>query len=282
MPYDSIAIVGVGLIGGSVGLAARRRGVAREVVGIGRRTESLQVAANLGAITRATTNLAEGVRDAELVMVCTPVDDVVTHVRQAAAANQRSALISDAGSTKERIVEELERTLPRDVRFIGGHPMAGSHASGPAQADGDLFVGRTVIITPTERTSPDDAAAITAFWSALGARVVSLSPPEHDRAVAAVSHVPHLVAATLIQSISSDDLPLAAGGLRDATRIALGDPELWRQIVLSNRSHIAAGLERFQLAAQKLRDVLESESGDELLAMLTNARQIRQTLKENA
>lgn len=279
MAYDSIAIVGVGLIGGSIGLAARRRGLAREIIGIGRSSASLAAAVEVGAVTQTTTNLADGAQAAELIVVCTPVDDIAGHVRQAAAANQCCALITDAGSTKATLIEDLDRTLPADVRYVGSHPMAGSHARGPAEADADLFLDRAVIITPTERNSPADVEQVMAFWAALGARVVSMSPREHDHAVAAVSHLPHLAAAALMQTVRESDMPLAAGGLRDTTRIALGDAELWKQIVLSNRGEIVAALGRYQTELQELSRVLEAGDGEALLALLRSAQRARQMLE---
>jgi len=279
MTYDTIAIVGVGLIGGSIGLAARKRGLAGEVVGVGRREAGLQAALEIGAVTRTTTDLSKGVRSAEIVVVCTPIDDVAQLVRQAVANNETNALITDAGSTKAAIVAELERTLPPGVRFVGSHPMAGSHASGPAEADADLFVDRAVIVTPTSLTSEDDVQDVSRFWSALGANVVTMSPSEHDRAVAAVSHVPHLVAANLVNSVPADDLPLAAGGLRDATRIALGDAELWKQIVLSNRREIQAALSRFQGQMDLLHAALEAGDAAGIQDLLSKARELRRGLE---
>lgn len=277
-PWKTVAIVGVGLIGGSIGLALRKRKLAERVVGIGHRQETLDEARKLKAIHHGTTDVAEGVRDAELIVVCTPVDAIVDHV-VACAAHAPAALIADAGSTKAHIVESLDEQLPRGARFVGSHPLAGSEKTGPQHARADLFEGRVVVVTPTRRTARGDAQAITQFWETLGARVVSMTPVAHDAAVAATSHTPHVVASALAAATNLRDLPLVAGGWLDTTRIAGGDEELWRQILLDNRENTLAALQRFQASLTDFRAALEAADGAKLKQLLKQGRKRREQAK---
>lgn len=270
--WNTVAIVGVGLIGGSIGLGLRRRGLAREVVGVGRRPESLRTAQQLGAVDRTTLDRSEAVAEAELVVVCTPVGRIAADVRAAAAVSRKQALITDVGSTKAQIVAELDGALPGGARFVGSHPLAGSEKNGPAAADADLFVDRTVVVTPIDSTREDDLAAIGDLWASLGARVVKLSPADHDRALAATSHLPHLVAAALAATTSPDDLPLTASGWADTTRIASGDPDLWTQIFLSNQAQVLAALGRYQDSIGQLRRAIESGDDGDLVRLLAEAK----------
>lgn len=273
--WNTVSIVGVGLIGGSIGLALRTRGLAGRVVGIGRRQQSLDTALQIGAIDSATTDLAQGVAEAELVVVATPIERIVEHVRQVAAACPVAALITDAGSTKGEIVAELERALPKSTRFVGSHPLAGSEKHGPIEAKVDLLSGRVVVITPTAATPPDVRERVEEFWTDLGARVVTLSPELHDERLAAASHVPHLVAALLARATPVEALPFVAGGFRDTTRIAAGDPELWAQILLANRSEIIKAVAPFEAALSELRSALERADGAAIRRVLMEAKSKR-------
>ncbi|MEX2139295.1 MAG: prephenate dehydrogenase [Pirellulales bacterium] len=273
--WDTVAIVGVGLIGGSIGLALRERKLARQVVGVGRRPESLQKAKAAGAVQRATQDLAEGVRDAELVVVCTPVRSIARHVREAAAACPEGALLTDAGSTKSSIVRQLNGALPRSVAFVGSHPLAGSEKIGCEHARANLFDGRVVVVTPTRKTREEDLQRTADFWSALGASVMVMSPAAHDRALAATSHLPHLVAAALARSTSEQDLPLTAGGWRDCTRIAAGDVELWTQILLDNPDNLLKALGRLERSLAGFRAAIERGNERRLDRLLKEAKRIR-------
>lgn len=281
--YDTVAIVGVGLIGGSIGLALRERGLATTVVGIGRRNASLKAAQARGAVSSTTTDLEKGVADAELIVVCTPVAQIAHDVLAAAQACPENSLITDAGSTKADIVSAVEKTsaksrLERGVRFVGSHPLAGSEKNGALNATADLFDGRVVVVTPTRKTAADDLAAVSDFWSALGATVLHMSPVDHDRAMAATSHVPHLVASVLSAITARADQPLCATGWRDTTRIAAGDPELWRQIFLANRANVLKSLARFEKSLNSFRTAIEREDAARLERLLSEAKQIRDAL----
>ena len=278
--FNRVAIVGVGLIGGSVGLAIRRRRLAREIVGVGRRAASLRKAKSRGAVDRTTTDLESGVADAELVVVCTPVGSIVGRVRRVVAACSPGTLITDAGSTKVEIVRAIDKYLAKGhlvegVHFVGSHPLAGDHRTGPEHAREDLFDGRTVVVTPTSNTRKADVTTLRKFWTALGAEVVVMTAREHDRAMAATSHMPHGVAAALAVATPEKHLPLAVTGWLDTTRIAAGDPELWQQILMANRKNVLEALSRLEKSTAELRTALEREDSGRLKVFLTKAKRSR-------
>ncbi|MCE9546502.1 MAG: prephenate dehydrogenase/arogenate dehydrogenase family protein [Planctomycetia bacterium] len=274
-PYDTVAIVGAGLIGGSIGLALRERGLARHVIGIGRRAESLKLALDRGAVSRVTQNLAEGVADAQLIVVCTPVESIVEHVTAAAAACRAGALITDAGSTKRQIVNALSGRMPRGVRFVGGHPLAGGEQSGPLAARADLLIGKTVVLTPTSANTSADRRDAATFWLALGANVIEMSAAAHDRAVATTSHLPHLVAAAMAAATPQKLLPLAAGGWQDTTRVAAGDVDLWMQILRTNRADVLKSLGEFGKVVASFDSALRKNDDKKLAQLLRQAKRIR-------
>ena len=277
---DTVAIVGVGMMGGSIGKSLIERKIANRVVGIGRRTASLEAAAQARAVTSTTTDLVNGVKQAELIIVCTPVEMIAQQVREIAQACPAGALITDVGSTKAEIVAEIGADLGRGVRFLGSHPLAGGEKLGVAHARSDLLDGRTVVICPSATSAERDTAErdiglLSDFWAALGADVRSMTPEEHDRALAATSHLPHVVSAALAASTGDDDLQLTSTGWFDTTRIAAGDPALWRSIFDSNRANVLKALARFEKTLGSLRSALERSDDDELLKILEKAKQNR-------
>jgi prephenate dehydrogenase len=277
-PLRNVAIVGVGLIGGSIGLALRQRGLAENVTGIGRRQVSLRIARRVGAITHTTIDLAKGVADADLVVVCTPVGRIVADVREAAEHCPPGILITDAGSTKQAIVAELDARLPRQCRYLGSHPIAGSERAGPNAARADLFEGRVAILTPTKNTRAEDFDLLENFWQGLGSVVVQMSPEEHDRALAATSHLPHMAAAALASVVSEQYFRLAGPGLLDGTRVAAGDPLLWKQILLQNRENALAALEQYGASLSALHTALRNRDEAELTRILSTAKKNRDAL----
>lgn len=272
--YERIAVLGVGLIGGSIGLAARERGIAQEIVGIGRRQASLDRAVRRGAIDRASLEV-DAAAGANLIIAAAPVEQIVPLVRRAAAAAPE-AILTDAGSTKGEICRELSDDLAD--RFVGSHPLAGDHRRGPDHARGDLLVGRTVVVTPTEATPASLTEQIVEFWQAIGAKTQVMGPADHDRALAATSHLPHLVAAALASSTPETWLPLAATGWADATRIAAGDPDLWTQIFASNRESLLEALDRYDEQLDRLRNAVEKRDWQAAGDCLTHAQRIRDAL----
>lgn len=273
--WDTVAIVGVGLIGGSIGLALRERQLARRIVGIGRRELTLQIAKDVGAIEESTTDLRQGVAEANLIIVCTPVGLVVDHVRRAAEHAPSGALITDVGSTKQQIVSELSDDLGREIRFVGSHPLAGSEKAGPAQAQGNLFSGRLVVVTPTAQTRREDIDCLVGFWESLGARVRQMPADEHDQALAATSHLPHLTAAALAAATPLENLPFVAGGWLDSTRIAAGDVDLWTQIFESNADNVIAALGRFEQKLAAFRAAIQHRNQSQLSELLSEGKQRR-------
>ncbi len=278
--WNCVAIIGVGLIGGSVGQALRSRGIVARVVGFGSRPATLKAARKLGAITEIAADLKNAVAEAELVVVCAPVANIVEQVRQTARLCRPATLITDVGSAKAEIVAQLEKaseepTWGREVRFLGSHPLAGNEKKGPQHASADLFAGRTVVITPTPRTRQEDQAALSEFWASLGAQVVPMPADEHDQALAATSHLPHLVAAAIAGATPERYVTLTASGWQDTTRIAAGDPHLWRQIMLANRTNLLASLDRFATLLADWRAALDAGDAAELERLLTEAKRIR-------
>jgi prephenate dehydrogenase len=277
--YDTVAIVGVGLIGGSIGLALRERKLARSVIGIGRRQVSLDTARRVGAIDHGVTNLTEGVSRAQLIIISTPVDTIAERAIQAAAACPPAALITDAGSTKAAIVAAVDAGLAHrrsGPRFVGSHPLAGDHRTGPDHARGDLFDGRTVVVTPTAATRAAAVTETSGFWQSLGANVSTMTPDDHDAALAMTSHMPHLVAVALAAVTPRHLLPLAASGWRDTTRVAGGDPKLWEPIIATNRQHILEALELVAESLDGIHDALEQGDHESLIAILERAANIKQ------
>jgi prephenate dehydrogenase len=279
--WNRVAIVGVGLIGGSIGLALVRRGLAGHVVGIGHRAATLATAQRLGAVQSTTEDLASGVAGADLVIVCTPVASIVERTLAAAKVCSAGTLITDAGSTKATIVREVEAKLhsghgwPAGVRFLGSHPIAGDQRKGAEHARADLFEGRVAVLTPTTNTTAEDRQALGGFWTALGSRVVEMEPERHDSALAAISHLPHVAAAAVAAATAQDLVYLAAGGWIDTTRVAAGDPALWQQILLSNREHVLAAIDRMNEKLGGLRQAIDSRDAAGLERLLAEAKRIR-------
>ncbi len=277
MLFDSLAIVGVGLIGGSVGLAAKARGAARHVLGIGRNSEPLERARALGAIDEFTTDLA-GVRGADLIVVCSPVDLIAKQVLDAARHAKPGAIFTDAGSTKANIVRDLDRELADHVRFVGAHPLAGSEKQGAEHARADLFANRVCVLTPSARTDPAAAERVHLFWQTLGMTVKRLTPEEHDLALATTSHLPHFVAALLAGSLPEQWRAFTATGFRDTTRIAAGDPGLWTAIARENALALAHTLDQFAGRLGELRTAVLNHDGETLTRILADAKKVRDAL----
>jgi prephenate dehydrogenase len=279
-PHDVIAIIGVGLIGGSIAAAVKRRHIARTVVGIGRNESRLRAARDAGLIDSFSTTL-EPVRDARLVIVCTPVDRIATDVLAAAELLQAGGEITDAGSIKVLICRDVESAgLPEGIRFVGAHPLAGSHESGWEHADAELFQDRVCVVTPltADETS---GTSIPQFWEQLGMRMVVMSPEAHDRAVAATSHVPHVVAAGLASLLEQGQFPLAATGFLDTTRIAAGDPDLWTAILVNNARPVSEQLARLLERLDELRGALDRADVQMIRNFLDTARANRNALNDN-
>jgi prephenate dehydrogenase len=278
MTITTLTIVGVGLIGGSIGLAAKRRGLVERVVGVGRQPDSLDRARAVGAIDEGCLDLAAALRQADVAVFCTPVDRIAEQVLTGAASCPPGALLTDAGSTKAAIVAAVDGRLPPGVAFVGSHPLAGSEKRGPEHADADLFQDRLTVVTPTRHSDPAAVERTVAFWRALGSRVRLLSPEEHDQALALTSHLPHLVAAALAGILPPELRDLTATGFRDTTRVAAGDPSLWTGIFAQNRAAVLAALQTLAGRLAEFRSALEDGDRQALDTLLAQAKKVRDAL----
>jgi prephenate dehydrogenase len=254
-----VAIVGVGLIGGSIGKALLARGLATRVVGVGRNPDRLAEAVRLGAIDSGTTDLAEGVSGAQIAVVCTPVTQIASTVQSLADAGPDELLITDAGSTKRAIVDAVERHPRARSLFVGAHPIAGSERQGVEHSDPQLFDHRACVLTPTPGTPADRLERAIGFWSAIGCRVTTLDPAIHDETLALTSHLPHVVAAALAGTVPAQMLSLAAGAYRDGTRVAGADANLWAAIFHENRAPLLSALREFEHQIATFRAFLEAD-----------------------
>ena len=277
-PGSTVAIVGVGLIGGSAGMAVRERLTKVRVIGIGRNRNRLNKALKVGAVDQITTSWEQGVADADLVIVCTPVGQIVNHVRKLAEFCKPGAVITDAGSTKQTIVRGLSKGLPAGISFVGSHPMAGSDKSGVQFADAALFEDRTVVVTPIAATSDSARKTVKRFWKRIGAKVIELKPAEHDRAVAMISHLPHVVSSVLSSGANDYQLKLAATGWKDTTRIAAADPDLWLQIFAENKNDVLRCIDSYMKKLDKFRQALETDNQRIMLRYLETGKQNRDAL----
>lgn len=280
--FQCVAIVGVGLIGGSIGLALRERKLASHVVGIGRNTSTLARAKKRGCIHEAAASIAAGVAAADLVVVCTPVEQIPALIAQAAEHAPQGTIFTDAGSTKGTVVAKTEALLHPQfdglLPFIGSHPIAGSEKTGPDAARGDLFAGRIVVVTPTASTDDRATEVVEGFWRSLRARVARLSPQRHDEVLARTSHLPHLVASALAAATPADMLPLTAGGWSDTTRIAAGDADMWQQILLANSVQTLKALGDFERVLTAMRQAVEAGDRDSLASILAEGKARRDAL----
>ncbi len=280
--FGRITIVGVGLIGGALGLALKRRALARQVVGVGHRDISLKRAEERGAIDRWTLDIAEGAAEADIVVICTPVGLTAEKAAEALRAMKPGSILTDVASTKANITRKVEAVLPEGIAFVPAHPMAGSEKRGVQNARPDLFDGARCVLTPTDKTASDAVETIRKMWQALGASVQMLDIDEHDRAVAQISHLPHVIAVTTINAADEASLPYAATGLKDVTRIAASDVDLWLDVLKDNRENVMEALERFAGEFDSIRALLKSRQWDDLREALERACRRRTSLESGA
>jgi prephenate dehydrogenase len=274
-PWPTVAIVGVGMIGGSIAAALRARRLASRVIGVGRSAASLAVAKRQGIVDEVATDVT-AVAAADCVVVATGVGAIPALLEQIDAVIRPGTLLTDAGSTKKSIVAAWEkRRRSRRGRFVGGHPIAGSHRRGPDAADAKLFEGRVTVVTPVAATPAADTDAVAAFWSAIGSTVFVMPPREHDRLLAMTSHAPHVVAAAVAAATPAEARRFTAGGWRDTTRIAAGDPDLWADILLDNAGDVAKALSRVAAVTEKVLAALESGDRRRLVSLLKRAKEDR-------
>lgn len=273
-----ITIVGVGLLGGSIGLAAKAADERVRVVGVGRRRESLEKARAAGAIDLGTLDFAEGLAGTDLVVLASPLGAYEANLRELAGRSPRRAILTDVGSVKGPVVRQAARILGRKARFVGSHPMAGGERKGPEFARADLFAGATCIVTPTADTPAGLVRRVEAFWQSLGGVTLRMDPGEHDKAVAAVSHLPHVLASMIVAMQNSASLAVAGPGFLDTTRIASGDPAMWREIILANRQAILQSLGSAEKQLTRLRKMIQQADGGGIEQFLASAKERRDEL----
>ncbi len=282
MTLRKLSILGPGLLGGSIGLAARQRKVARRVSMWARRPDAADQAYQLGAADEATTDLAKVVADAELVVLATPIGAMRALVEQILPILPAGCVVTDVGSVKYPIVTALSDALAGKARFVGSHPMAGSEQSGIDAARRDLFDNAVCIVTPREDTDKAALQLVYDFWKAIGCTVKTLAPLEHDEIVARISHLPHLVAAAVVNVVCSDGshpLNFVGPGFKDFTRIAGGPFEMWTEICLENRKEIGRALDALIEELVKVRAAVENSDAVELRTMLKRAKHFRDELR---
>ncbi len=280
--FERVAVIGVGLIGGSFALALKAARACGHVVGVGRDPQNLRRALDLGAIDATAPDAAAAARGADLILVATPVAQFQAIFAAIAPALGSETLITDAGSTKRDVVAAARAALGAKIaQFVPAHPIAGAEQSGAAAARADLFRGKRVVLAPLAENATDAAARVAAAWEACGAKIFRMTPQEHDAVFAAVSHLPHLLAYALVHEIAgrADSAQLfgyAAGGFRDFTRIASSHPEMWRDVCVANRDALLAELDRFAAQLAALRPLLERGDAKALEQVFAEARAARE------
>ena len=288
MRWKKVTLVGVGLLGGSLGLALRRRGLADCVMGYVRRPSSVAECLRLKAVHIASLELDSAVADADLVVLCTPISQMRPLVERMLKALKPGAIVTDIGSAKQSVVRELEPLVARaGGHFIGSHPMAGSEKTGVAAARSDLFSAAVCVVTPGANSNKGALRKVEQFWKSVGARVLRLSPEAHDDLVSRSSHLPHVVAAQLANLVLSPEHPkaqalLCANGFKDTTRIASGSPEMWRDIAVANRKNIGRALASFIKELNYFRRVLNSSDEKALTRFFELAKQRRDQWSQRA
>ena len=277
MVWQRVCIIGVGLLGGSIGLALKRKRLAQSVVGVGRTVAKLDTALSRGAIDQATDDILVGARDADLVIACTPVQSIVDSLCVAASVAQSSAILTDVGSTKQSITLAAAGRLSHS-QFIGSHPIAGGHHSGVEHAVGTLLDGALVVITPTQDNTPELVQRITGFWESMGSRTCCLSPAEHDEALATASHLPHMVASALASSTPAEILQFVGKGWMDSTRIAASNSQMWRQILEENHAPALQAMKNFATICGTWVEALEKADFDRIEQLLKAGKATREAV----
>ncbi|HTB02024.1 MAG TPA: prephenate/arogenate dehydrogenase family protein [Bradyrhizobium sp.] len=285
--FQKIALIGFGLIGGSIARAARAQGLAGEIVTTARSEKTRARVRELGLVDAVVETNAEAVRDADLVILGIPVGACGAVAEEIAGHLKPGAIVSDVGSVKGAVVREMAPHLPAGIHFVPAHPVAGTEHSGPDSGFAELFINRWCILTPPEGTDPDAVERLRAFWAALGARVEIMTPDHHDLVLAITSHLPHLIAYTIVgtadelaQVTSSEVIKFSAGGFRDFTRIAASDPIMWRDVFLANKEAVLEMLGTFNEDLSKLTRAIRRGDGQALFDHFTRTRAIRRGIVE--
>jgi len=280
--FRRVAILGTGLLGGSVALALKEKGLVEHIVGTSRHEASLKAALEKKVIDEAMTDINKAIQGADLVILASPVKVILEHIKDISKHLRRGCLVTDVGSVKGMIVETAEKHFPPHVLFVGSHPMAGSEKSGVAFASADLFKGATCLMTPTDKTNKVARDKVKHLWTTLGADVRFMDPVKHDEALAFTSHLPHMVAFGLMRSIPDDFLQYGATGLNDATRLAGSSPKMWSDICFSNYRNVLKAMDESVKALSDIRKMIVDHDEQALVNYLSQAKAKRETLEKKA
>jgi cyclohexadieny/prephenate dehydrogenase len=283
--FKKLALIGIGLIGSSIALAARQKGLVETIAITTRKQETLNEAKALGLGDVYTLDMAEAVRGADLVILCAPVGTYAKLAEAIATHLEAGAILSDVGSVKEHVVNAVGPYVPQGVHFIPGHPIAGTEKSGPSAGFAELFAGRWCVLTPGAEVPEAETQKLVAFWQALGSNVECMDAAHHDMVLAITSHIPHLIAYNIVGTVAdletatqSEVIKYSASGFRDFTRIAASDPVMWRDIFLTNRDAVLEMLGRFSEDLSALQRAVRTGDGPSLEALFTRTRAIRRSI----
>ncbi len=282
-PLRQVTIIGTGLLGASLGLALKKQGLAQRIVGVGRNAATVERARARGAVDVAAADVAEACREAELVVLATPLSSFEQLFHALSAVEQPDWIITDVGSTKSSVCGLARRYLKYPKRFVGSHPMAGSEQQGPDAACADLFAGKPCVITPEPDTDPAALERVSRLWTDLGMRVLRMSAADHDAAVARISHLPHLLAVLLVHLADRGGaLEVASTGFADTTRIASGDPHLWADVFLHNRDAVLATIDALTADLTTARHLIAAADPAVLTDWLAQAKQARDAWRQKS
>ncbi|OEU73107.1 MAG: prephenate dehydrogenase [Desulfuromonadales bacterium C00003093] len=276
-----LAIIGVGLIGGSLSLALKDAGAVGKVIGCGRGKPNLEKALELGVVDCYSRDPLEAVKDADVVFLATPVKTLATVTKEILPGLKPGAIVTDGGSVKGEVVKVIEPLMPEGIHFVPGHPIAGTERSGAEAAFPTLYQGKRCILTPTENTDPAALELVEKMWQLAGSNVTKMPLEKHDKILAAISHLPHMVAYSLVNSVGSYDhyeeniLEYSAGGFRDFTRIASSDPAMWRDIAETNREALLEMMGQFETFFAELKEDIAEGSGEKLFEFFLRSKQLR-------
>ncbi len=283
--FETVAFIGIGLIGSSLARVIRRDGLARSIIACARRPETLATVMELGLADAVTDDYAEAVQNADLVMICAPVGAYGAIGAAIAPYLKPGAIVSEVGSVKQAVVDTLGPLIPEGVHFVPGHPIAGTEHSGPASGFAELFEGRWCILTPLPFTDPDAVERIAALWRSAGSTIEMMDPQHHDMILAVTSHLPHLIAYTIVgtatdlsEHLQHEVIKFSASGFRDFTRIAASDPVMWRDIFINNREAVLEILQRFTEDLTALQRAIRWGEGKKLEDLFTRTRAIRRSI----
>lgn len=280
--FDKVTILGVGLLGASFALALKKRKIARYITGCGRNKDNLKKAVDRKIIDAMELDPAKACKDSDLILFSMPVGAFTNVAKQIAGSLKKNAVVTDVGSVKGRLVSDMEALMPEGVSFVGCHPIAGNHKSGIDSATPDLFSGAQCIITETDKTNKKALDTVSELWRKLGAEIKFASPDEHDMIYAAVSHFPHVVAYSIVNTvadINSSYLDFSGQGFKDSTRIALSSPELWRDICIMNKDNLIKLIDIFQKNLGMVRSSLEKSDSDQIEKEFKKAQRLRKNVR---